>query len=388
MGVTVVPRPGSRSRRRPEGDKAPPRGSVGWWQALLSPIVDGPATWMAAAWTELADEGLVTLRRAAAMDCGTPFVDYRACGVDEHDCAGEIELGWAAVDPKNPMRQVPDVEAICSVCDRVWRPGPYQLPLVERAYVEVHVEVLALRLFQAVSHIATVAPFSGEPGVFEVRTPTGLYFLALVPALPTGTSFAPGQGLSSRTAWIRLDGSSGPGLRASEVLADPTILGAAWGMPTRVVGAVPPPIQRLLPRGAQVPLTSQAVRNRLSLRGKTVYLDEVPVLSAQARSLRPLLAVFVHLAQEDARKGRTERRGYPTQQLLAETSLVGLRVSEADMRLQVKRMNDAARTALIRAGWEPLDLVEHPDSGYRLASALNIGDERESADLASRLHRS
>ncbi len=372
FGVSVVPRPFAR-RPALDAEKAPPAGSLAWWRRLLAPVVDGPAAWMRDAWVELAKEGLVEVRRSAAMRCGTPHVDARACGLDEHDCDGEIELGWAEADPDDPLRQLPDAEAVCPVCDRVWRPGSYRLPLVERVRVNVDLDQLGLRVLRAVASVSKAEPFEGEPGVIEVRSETGRYFVAFAPLLRDCSSFAPGEGLPRRTAWVILDGDAGPGVPVSQVLADPTVLGAAWGMPALAEGM---PSRERGPRDvpASPTMTSQPApaRSRLSLQGRVVLLGSVPVLAAQASALRGLLAIFVHLAHEDARAGRAERKAHSTQRIVSECGLVGLHLTDADVRLQIRRVNEATRTALVRKGWAPMDLIERHGSGCRLAESVDL----------------
>lgn len=375
FGVSVVPRPFAR-RPALDAEKAPPKGSATWWRSLLAPVTDAPAAWMRATWAELEKEGLVEVRRSAAMRCGTPHVDARACGLDEHDCEGEIELGWAEVDSEDPLRQPPDAEATCSVCDRVWRPGSYRLPLVERARVEVDVDQLGLRVLRAVASVVQAEPFDGEPGVFEVRSETGRYFVAFAPLLRDTSSFAPGEGLPGRTAWVILDRDPGPGIPVSQVLADPTVLGAAWRMPTLGKGVQ---ARTRGPRDVPDLETSIAAaapaRCRLTQQGRVVCLGPVPVLAAQASALRGLLAIFVHLAQEDARARRAERKAHSNQRIVAECALVGLNLTDADVRLQVRRINTATKTALVRKGWAPIDLIERHAGGYRLADAVELAPD-------------
>jgi len=375
FGVSVVPRPFAR-RPALDAEKAPTRGSATWWRSLLTPLVDAPATWTRAAWAELEKEGLIEVRRSAVMPCGTPHVDARACGLDEHDCEGEIELGWAEVDPDDPLRQPPDAEATCPVCDRVWRPGNYRLPLVERARVEVDVDQLGLRVLRAVASVVQAEPFDGEPGVIEVRSETGRYFVAFAPLLRDRSSFGVGEGLPRRTAWVVLDGDPGPGIPVSQVLADPTVLGSAWGMPALAEGQ--PPRERGL-RDVPVLAASSSgavpTRCRLTQQGRVVCLGPVPVLAAQANALRALLAIFVHLAQEDARTRRAERKAHSNQRIVAECALVGLNLTDADVRLQMRRINTATKTALVRKGWASQDLIERHGNGYRLAENVDLAPD-------------
>ena len=51
-------------------------------------------------------------------------------------------------------------------------------------------------------------------------------------------------------------------------------------------------------------------------------------------------------------------------------ALMELHLDEGDVRTQVKRMNDAARKATVKAGWKPVELVERVGSGYRLAAGV------------------
>ena len=375
FGVSVVPRPFAR-RPALDADKAPPKGTVAWWRALLSPVVDAPAPWMRAVWAEFETEGLVALRRSAAMSCGTPYVDARACGLDEHDCDGEIELPWGEADPGDPLRQLPGAEAICPVCDRVWRPGAYRLPLVERVRVEIDLDELGLHVLRAVASVARAEPFEGEPGVIEVRSDTGRYFVAFAPLLRDTSSFAPGAGLPRRTAWVTLDGDEVSGVSVSQVLADPTVLGSAWGMPalgegpaTRARGPrdVPEP-----PRAADAGASPTRV---LSQQGRAVHLGPVRVLATQANAQRALLAIFVHLAQEDARARRAERKAHTSPRLVAECSLAGLHLTDADVRLQIRRINEATRTALVGKGWAPLDVIERHGAGWRLAVGVELAPD-------------
>ncbi len=365
MNVSLVPRPGPRARTGVGDERGPAKGSTAWWRALLSPVVDTLAPWTRAAWAELEREGLITVSRAAAMRCGTPYVDHHACGVEDLDCDGEIALGWASVNPADPLLQHADAEACCPSCERTWRPGLYRLPLVERARVRLDLDQLWLWIVRAVARLATVDGVSGEPGVLMARTAAGVHFVAFRPLLGPDSGFDPALGPGRRTAWIKLDGEEGVGVPVSEVLADATTLGVAWHGGGEIVEALPAPA----PTPREVPrlVRPEEALSRLSLRGSTVYLGNVPVLAPQAKALRALLAVFVHLAQEDARHGREERKGHTTQRLLGEAALMELHLDEGDVRTQVKRMNDAARKATVKAGWKPVELVERVGSGYRLA---------------------
>ena len=168
---------------------------------------------------------------------------------------------------------------------------------------------------------------------------------------------------------VKFDGEEGVGVPVSEVLADATTLGVAWHSGGEIVEALPAPAPT--PRDVPRLVRPEEALSRLSLRGNTVYLGNVPVLAPQATALRALLAVFVHLAQEDARHGREERKGHTTQRLLGEAALMELHLDEGDVRTQVKRMNDAARKATVKAGWRPVELVERVGSGYRLAAAIS-----------------
>jgi len=52
--------------------------------------------------------------------------------------------------------------------------------------------------------------------------------------------------------------------------------------------------------------------------------------------------------------------------------LIGLGLNEVEARKQISRMNAASRTATMRAGLTPMELVEKAKGGYRLANGMDV----------------
>lgn len=70
--------------------------------------------------------------------------------------------------------------------------------------------------------------------------------------------------------------------------------------------------------------------------------------------------------------GAAERRGHAISRVLAEVGLIGLGLNEVEARKQISRMNAASRTATMRAGLTPMELVEKAKGGYRLANGMDV----------------
>ena len=58
-----------------------------------------------------------------------------------------------------------------------------------------------------------------------------------------------------------------------------------------------------------------------------------------------------------------------------------MHLTDADVRLQIRRINEATRTALVGKGWAPLDLIERHGAGWRLAVGVELAPDLSAETL-------
>lgn len=397
LGVVVKPRNRDAHRRwKPRPVKAPADRSESWWKGVLLPTIDSPAAWQEAALDELAERGMVTVRRVGYFRCGDPLVDHAACGVAPASCAGEIETEHGAISSGDPFELAADAELVCPSCGQVWRPRQYRLPLGLRLRVRIEHRAMFEEILRQVGEFAEVEVDPGREGVALVKFPTRRCVLVYGPLLASDAQrLQPSAQTLWSTAWIDVESSSlkeendPHAVSLPEVLADPLVLCKRWGLP--ILGREPLTDPPAPPRTVQETAAAidPSMEGKIVLRDGYVFVHGVKALAPQAHGLRMLIALLWHQAQEDRRRGR-ERRYLSADQLVALAKRSGLGEGDKETGISANqvykwRMDVAnkLRAAMAKRGYGVREFLEDSDAGYRLAA----GYEVEGIELAHEVEK-
>ncbi len=213
---------------------APRKFSARWWSEVLAPRTDSPAEWLPRALEVLAAEGLLVATWSRVFDCGSPYVDRRAAGVDSLDCDGVVEMPYDLPDHDRHQDE-DDGEYTCSRDEHRWKAVRFGLPTVVSVKVEVvHANAWA-RLLREVSHFGEVHEVMGRPGVAKVRIDAEVRHLVYEPIVATRDELDPNNfGRREPAAWVVAPADKPPdapvgALQLVDVLADAACLAGPWG---------------------------------------------------------------------------------------------------------------------------------------------------------------